>query len=205
MRVSVNVSAAQFANPGFIAVVARALGHSGLAPERLELELTETVFLGDRAIAEETFGALKMLGIRLALDDFGTGYSSLSYLQHARFDKIKIDKSFMAEITQPDSRNAVIIASIVGLAKALKMDTTAEGIEAPDELEATRQLGVNQIQGFIYAAALTRQEVQANLVDGEWVIEPDAHGAPAMAPVKMLYPLSRYRRARLRQGALRVA
>lgn len=205
VRVSVNVSAAQFANHGFLALVARALGHAGLAPERLELELTETVFLGDKTAAEETFGALKMLGIRLALDDFGTGYSSLSYLQHARFDKIKIDKSFMAEITQPDSRNAAIIASIVGLAKALNMDTTAEGIEAHDELEATRQLGVNQIQGFIYAAALTGQEVLDHLVDGEWVIEPDAHSTPALEPVEILYPLSRYRRARLRPGALKVA
>lgn len=173
VKVSVNVSAAQFGNHGFPSLVAQALAHSGLPPERLELELTESVFLGDKSATQEMFTALKMLGVRLALDDFGTGYSSLSYLQHAPFDKIKIDKSFIAEVTQPDSRNAAIIASIVSLAKALKMDTTAEGIEAHDELEAMRKLGVNQIQGFIYAAAVAGDEVTDNLLSGDWVIEPD--------------------------------
>ncbi len=173
IKVSVNVSAAQFANTGFPALVAQALAHSGLPPERLELELTESVFLGDKSVTEEMFSTLKMLGVRLALDDFGTGYSSLSYLQHAPFDKIKIDKSFISEVTQPDSRNAAIIASIVSLAKALKMDTTAEGIEAHDELEAMRKLGVNQIQGFIYAAAISADEVNEHLLSGDWVIEPD--------------------------------
>ncbi len=173
IRVSVNVSAAQFANTGFPTLVAQALAHSGLPPERLELELTESVFLGEKSTTEDMFSALKMLGVRLALDDFGTGYSSLSYLQHAPFDKIKIDKSFIAEVTQPDSRNAAIIASIVSLAKALDMDTTAEGIEAHDELEAMRKLGVNQIQGFIYAAAVPADDVTEHLLSGDWVIEPD--------------------------------
>ncbi|MEA3263670.1 MAG: EAL domain-containing protein [Pseudomonadota bacterium] len=173
VKISVNVSAAQFANVGFPTLVAQALAHSGLAPERLELELTESVFLGDKSSTEEMFTALKMLGVRLALDDFGTGYSSLSYLQHAPFDKIKIDKSFISEVTQPGSRNAAIIASIVSLAKALNMDTTAEGIEAHDELEAMRKLGVNQIQGFIYASAVPGEEVTEALFSGDWVIEPD--------------------------------
>ena len=173
VRISVNVSAAQFGNLGFPTLVAQALAHSGLAPERLELELTESVFLGDKSSTEEMFNALKMLGVRLALDDFGTGYSSLSYLQHAPFDKIKIDKSFISEVTQPDSRNAAIISAIVGLAKALKMDTTAEGIEAHDELKAMRKLGVNQIQGFIYASAVSSDEVTEHLFSGDWVIEPD--------------------------------
>ncbi|NBW76318.1 MAG: EAL domain-containing protein [Sphingomonadaceae bacterium] len=173
VRVSVNVSAAQFGNHGFPALVAQALAYSGLPPERLELELTESVFLGDKSATEEMFTALKMLGVRLALDDFGTGYSSLSYLQHAPFDKIKIDKSFISEVTQPGSRNAAIISSIVSLAKALNMDTTAEGIEAHDELEAMRKLGVNQIQGFIYAAGVAGDEVMDNLLSGDWVIEPD--------------------------------
>jgi hypothetical protein len=119
------------------------------------------------------FNALKLLGVRLALDDFGTGYSSLSYLQHAPFDKIKIDKSFIRGVTQEGNRNAAIIASIVSLAEALKMDTTAEGIEAHDELEAMRQLKVKQIQGFIYAAAVSNDDVCDALLSGEWVIEPD--------------------------------
>jgi diguanylate cyclase (GGDEF)-like protein/PAS domain S-box-containing protein len=173
VRVAVNVSAAQFANAGFSTLVAQALAHSELPPERLELELTESIFLGDKAQTEEMFVALKMLGVRLALDDFGTGYSSLSYLQHAPFDKIKIDKSFIREVTVEGNRNAAIIAAIVSLAEALKMDTTAEGIEAHDELEAMRKLRVKQIQGFIYASAVSNDDVTEALLSGEWVIEPD--------------------------------
>ncbi len=172
-RVSVNVSAAQFSNPGFAAVVAQALAQSELAPERLELELTESIFLGDRAATEDMFVALKMLGVRLALDDFGTGYSSLSYLQHAPFDKIKIDKSFIRGVTEKDNRNSAIITAIVSLAEALGMETTAEGIEAHDELEAMRRLKVGQIQGFIYAAAVSFEDVCEAMMSGEWVIEPD--------------------------------
>ncbi|MEN9682579.1 MAG: hypothetical protein RLZZ427_330 [Pseudomonadota bacterium] len=172
--ISVNVSAAQFANPGFAALVAQALAGSGLAPERLELELTESIFLGDSAATEQMFNALKMLGVRLALDDFGTGYSSLAYLQHAPFDKIKIDKAFIRGVTQDGNRNSAIIASIVSLATALGMDTTAEGIEAHDELDAMRRLGVRQIQGHIYAAAVGFDEVCAALRSGAWKIEP--HG-----------------------------
>ncbi|MBX9644126.1 MAG: EAL domain-containing protein [Novosphingobium sp.] len=173
VRVAVNVSAAQFANAGFASLVAQALANAELPPERLELELTESIFLGDRTATEEMFNSLKLLGVRLALDDFGTGYSSLSYLQHAPFDKIKIDKSFIRGVTQEGNRNAAIIASIVSLAKALGMDTTAEGIEAHDELEAMRKLGIGQIQGFIYAAAVGNDDVTEALLSGEWVIEPD--------------------------------
>jgi diguanylate cyclase (GGDEF)-like protein/PAS domain S-box-containing protein len=173
IRVAVNVSAPQFANAGFATLVAQALAHAELAPERLELELTESIFLGDKAQTEDRFNQLKMLGVRLALDDFGTGYSSLSYLQHAPFDKIKIDKSFIREVTQPGNRNAAIIAAIVSLADALGMDTTAEGIEAHDELDAMRKLKVKQIQGFIYAAAVGYDDVVEALLSGDWVIEPD--------------------------------
>lgn len=173
VRVSVNVSAMQFSNAGFASVVAQALAHAELAPERLELELTESIFLGDREATEDMFNALKLLGVRLVLDDFGTGYSSLSYLQHAPFDKIKIDKSFITGVTQPGNRNAAIISSIVSLAQALGMDTTAEGIEAHDELDAMRKLGVSQIQGFIYAQAVGFDDVCEALLSGDWVIEPD--------------------------------
>ena len=173
VKVSVNVSASQFSNPGFAAVVAQALAHSGLDPDRLELELTESIFLGDQVATEEMFNALKLLGVRLVLDDFGTGYSSLAYLQHAPFDKIKIDKSFITGVTAEGNRNAAIIASIVSLANALGMETTAEGIEAHDELAAMQRLGVSQIQGYIYAQAVPYGDVCEALMTGEWVIEPD--------------------------------
>ena len=179
-RVAVNVSAAQFSNPGFASLVAQALAHAELPPERLELELTESIFLGDKAATEEMFTALKLLGVRLALDDFGTGYSSLGYLQHAPFDKIKIDKSFIQGVTDPDSRNSAIIAAIVGMAKAMKMDTTAEGIEAHDELDAMQRLGVSQIQGYIYAAPVPFDDVCEAMMSGDWVIEP--HGPSRYRP-----------------------
>ncbi len=173
VRVAVNVSAAQFANPGFATTVAQALAHADLLPERLELELTESIFLGDGPARDEMFTALKMLGVRLSLDDFGTGYSSLAYLQHAPFDKIKIDKGFITGVTDKTNRNGAIIQSIVSLADALGMDTTAEGIEALDELEAMRKLGVKQIQGYVYAQACAYDDVIEAMTSGQWTIEPN--------------------------------
>ena len=173
VRVAVNVSPAQFGNLAFPSVVTQALAASELAPDRLELELTESIFLADDQATEEMFAALKMLGVRLALDDFGTGYSSLGYLQKAPFDKIKIDKGFITGVTEPGNRNAAIIKAIVSLAEGLDMETTAEGIEAHDELEMMRKLKVGQIQGYIYARPVTFDEVCDAMASGEWVIEPD--------------------------------
>ena len=172
IRVAVNASPAQFAHPNFIASVAQALAQSGLPPERLEIELTESIFVNDDETTDRTFAALKKLGVRLALDDFGTGYSSLGYLKKAPFDKIKIDKGFIRDVTVPGSRNPAIITSIVSLAKALDMVTTAEGIEARDELALMRELGVDQIQGYIYSSARSGEDVSEALASGAWVIEP---------------------------------
>lgn len=173
VRVAVNVSPAQFGNPAFSSVVAQALATSELAPDRLELELTESIFLADDQSNDAMFAALKMLGVRLALDDFGTGYSSLGYLQKAPFDKVKIDQTFITGINEPGNRNAAIIKAIVGLAEGLGMETTAEGIEAHDELDAMRKLNVGSIQGYIYARAVTFDEVHEAMLSGEWIIEPD--------------------------------
>ncbi len=173
VRVAVNVSPAQFANPAFPAVVAQALAGSQLAPDRLELELTESIFLSDEAANNEMFTALKMLGVRLSLDDFGTGYSSLGYLKNAPFDKIKIDQGFIRGVTEPGSRNVAIIKAIVSLAEALDMETTAEGIEAQDELLVMRTLKVQTIQGFIYARAVSVDEVTDAMASGSWIIEPE--------------------------------
>ena len=172
VRVAVNVSTAQFASPAFLGSVTQALAHSGLEPNRLELELTESIFLGDDADAAKTFNSLKLLGVRLALDDFGTGYSSLGYLRKVDFDKIKIDRGFIAGVTEPNSRNAAIIASVVSLAAGLKMDTTAEGIEAHDELQAMRELGIKTIQGYIYSKPVSGEAVREAMASGEWTIEP---------------------------------
>jgi diguanylate cyclase (GGDEF)-like protein len=172
VRIAVNVSTAQFGNPNFLGAVTQILATSGLDPNRLELELTESIFLGDDADVAKTFESLKLLGVRLALDDFGTGYSSLGYLQKVDFDKIKIDRGFIEGVTEAGSRNAAIIRSVVSLAEGLKMDTTAEGIEALDELDMMRKLGIKTIQGFIYSKAVSGNVAREALQSGEWRIEP---------------------------------
>ena len=172
LRVAVNVSPIQFQNEAFPAMVASALAASGLAPDRLELEITEGVFLGEAAETDTMFSALKALGVRLALDDFGTGYSSLGYLRTAPFDKIKIDQTFVRAATLPQSRNSAIIAAIVALAEALNMETTAEGIEYMDQLKLIRALGVSHVQGWVYSKAVSAEEFARRLADGDWSIEP---------------------------------
>jgi diguanylate cyclase (GGDEF)-like protein/PAS domain S-box-containing protein len=170
VRVAVNVSALQFANPALPAIVTSALASAGIAPERLELEITESVFLNDTEGTEAMFAALKGVGVRLALDDFGTGYSALGYLKKAPFDKIKIDQSFVRGATIAGSRNGAIISSIVSLAEALGMETTAEGVETLDELDLVRMLGCSHVQGFIYEKPLSSSDAAQRLMTGLSVI-----------------------------------
>ena len=139
---------------------------TGLDPDRLDLEITESVFLNDEPVTDAMFASLKRIGVRLALDDFGTGYSALGYLRNAPFDKIKIDQSFVRGACVAGSRNGAIIASIVSLAEALGMETTAEGVETLDELDMIRQLGCSHIQGYIYAQPLCVADVAARLGQG---------------------------------------
>jgi len=173
VRVAVNVSAVQFANAGLPDIVAQALAATGLEPDRLELELTESVFMGDSDTIDETFKKLKELGVRLALDDFGTGYSSLSYLRSAPFDKIKVDKSFVDSCTQKDQNSAKIITAIIGLSEALGMETTVEGVEAFDQLNVVVAKGARYIQGWIYSKALRLSEIGEKIANQDFKIEPE--------------------------------
>ena len=150
VRVAVNLSPIQFNNPSIVETVSAALNEHKFRAERLELEITEGVFLADSNATDETFANLKSLGVRLALDDFGTGYSSLGYLKKAPFDKIKIDQSFVRGAASTGSRNSAIIRAIVSLAESLGMDTCAEGVETHDDLQLIRELGVSQVQGYIF-------------------------------------------------------
>ncbi|MBV1686668.1 EAL domain-containing protein [Novosphingobium sp. G106] len=172
VRVAVNVSARQFTNPAFVGIVEAALAESGLAPGRLELELTETIFMGDSEETDATFRALKGLGVRLALDDFGTGYSSLSYLRSAPFDKIKVDRTFVDSCTEKDQNSAKIIAAIIGLSDALNMETTVEGVEAFDQYHVVCDKGARYIQGWIYSKALPQQQILENIAAQNFRIEP---------------------------------
>ena len=163
IRVAVNVSPIQFANPVLPALVTSALAQSGIAPARLELEITEGVFLDETRSSEQMFKALKGVGVRLALDDFGTGYSSLGYLRNAPFDKIKIDQSFVKGAAEPGNRNAAIIKAIVTLADTLGMETTAEGVEVQDEIDLLRDLGCSHIQGYVYGRPVRAEEALRQL------------------------------------------
>jgi diguanylate cyclase (GGDEF)-like protein/PAS domain S-box-containing protein len=172
LKVAVNVSPIQFADDQLPATVKKALAASGLARERLELEITESVFLQESRDTDAMFAALKKVGVRLALDDFGTGYSSLAYLKTAPFDKIKIDQSFVRGATEPGSRNGAIIAAIVALAEALDMETTAEGIESLDQLELIRSLNVSHVQGYCYSKPVANEDLSGKFESGDWQIEP---------------------------------
>lgn len=166
VRVAVNVSPLQFANPALPTIITQALAAAGVDPGRLELEITESVFLNDGEGLEAMFAALKGIGVRLVLDDFGTGYSALGYLKKAPFDKIKIDQSFVRGATVAGSRNGAIITSIVNLAEALGMETTAEGVETLDELGLVRSLGCSHVQGHIYDMPLDRETATLRLGTG---------------------------------------
>ena len=183
LRVAVNVSPTQFTSSDFIQVVQRALQKSGLDPDRLELEITESVFAGDDELTREIFKSLKDLGVRLALDDFGTGYSSLAYLRRFPFDRIKIDRGFVTDVVN-DAGSQAIVSTITGLARALGMETTAEGIEDARQLDALRKLGVNEAQGYLIARP----------VPPECLFDPDAR--PGQDAVRLADDFSPYRETR---------
>ncbi len=172
VRVAVNVSAAQFANPGFVGLVQDVLEETGLDPDRLELELTESVLLGDSDVTARVFRELKALGVRLALDDFGTGFSSLSYLRSAPFDKIKVDRSFVDSATKADQNSVKIIAAIIGLADALGMDVTVEGVEAFDQLDLVIAKGAKYVQGYLYSRPLPVDDLVKRMESGHLRIAP---------------------------------
>lgn len=160
VRVAVNVSPLQFRNSGFQTVIFQALSRSGLAPSRLEVEITESVFLEGENSVVTLLHQLRAMGIRVALDDFGTGYSSLSYLRSFPFDKIKIDKSFVDSVAHDDS-SAAIVRAIVDLASALHMETTAEGVEDCEQLARLRGQGCSSIQGYLFSRPIEGGDVMA--------------------------------------------
>ncbi len=150
IKVAVNLSPAQFKSKGLALTVASALGHSGLSPHRLELEITETVLLLESHATLATLHQLRELGVRISMDDFGTGYSSLSYLRSFPFDKIKIDQSFVRDLSErPDS--VAIIRAVSGLGKNLGMATTAEGVETVEQLGHLRLEGCSEVQGYLFS------------------------------------------------------
>ncbi len=163
IRVSVNVSPLQLQEKNFQDLVVQALAQSQIAPERLELEITENVFFENVIDIKKKLERIRAIGVRLSLDDFGTGYSSLSYLQSLSFDSVKIDRSFIDDLeVNKDSR--AIIRSIINLADAIKFETIAEGVEKPEQLGFLEQEGCDKVQGYLFSEPVPQSRI-AKLIE----------------------------------------
>jgi len=156
-RIAVNLSARQFRQRALQAVIARTLADTGLAPEHLELELTESLLMEPIPAVRRTLEELKALGLHIAIDDFGTGYSSLAYLKRFPINTLKIDQSFIRDITtDPDA--ATIASAIIGLAKSLRLTVVAEGVETEAQLRVLRSYGCDEVQGYLFSPPLPPAE-----------------------------------------------
>ena len=153
LRLAVNLSARQFKQKNLLQAVAQALAETGLAAAQLELELTESMVMHDVEQATAIMRKLKALGVQLSIDDFGTGYSSLAYLRHFPIDVLKIDKTFVSDITHSDD-DAAIVRAIISLAHSLRLKVIAEGVETAQQLAFLRQHGCDQMQGYLFSRPL---------------------------------------------------
>jgi EAL domain-containing protein (putative c-di-GMP-specific phosphodiesterase class I) len=174
MKVAVNLSPVQFKRRDVFASVKKALEVSGMPANRLVLEITESVKLTEDATT--TLKRLKALGVSISLDDFGTGYASMSYLRSFPFDKIKIDQSFVRGMMDSADSRAIIKATI-GLANDLQMSTTAEGVETQEQLNALRQAGASQAQGYLIAKPMPREAIAAFIADAQ-MPQPNSRDEP---------------------------
>jgi diguanylate cyclase (GGDEF)-like protein/PAS domain S-box-containing protein len=168
MRIAVNLSARQFAQPGLVREIEKVLQETGLAPDSLEIELTESLMMVDVEAAIRIMGELKRMGVKLSIDDFGTGYSSLSYLRRFPVDVLKIDRSFVRDIAGSED-GAAMVGAIIALARGLRMRVIAEGVETEAELAYLKLRGCDEVQGHVYARAVSGAEVEAMLRAGRQV------------------------------------
>ena len=159
LHVAVNISASQFRNTGLMQVIVNSLAASGLSPTRLEIEITETVLLQDKEATLAILHQLRALGIRIAMDDFGTGYSSLTYLQSFPFDKIKIDRSFVKDITE-NAGSLNIVRAVASLANGMGMTATAEGVETNEQLDRITAEGCTEMQGYLFSRPLPARDIE---------------------------------------------
>jgi EAL domain-containing protein (putative c-di-GMP-specific phosphodiesterase class I) len=160
LKVAVNLSPVQFRHGDIVSVVEKALRTSGLDPQRLELEVTESVWIQDTDTVLDQLARLRRLGVSIALDDFGTGYSSLSYLWKFPFDTVKIDRSFVTEM-ETEPKAAAIVNTIMALGKILDLTITAEGVETPAQANILREAGCDQAQGFLFGRPLPVESANA--------------------------------------------
>jgi EAL domain-containing protein (putative c-di-GMP-specific phosphodiesterase class I) len=162
IRVAVNLSPVQFRSPGLLQAVQNALGKSGLPADRLELEITEAVMMQDDEAISAILHQLRALGVRIALDDFGTGYSSLGYLLRLPFDKIKIDRSFVAGLPDKEQSKAIVRA-VIGIGQALDIAIAAEGVENGDQADALCSKGCQEAQGFLFSHPVPAMDVTGTI------------------------------------------
>jgi diguanylate cyclase (GGDEF)-like protein/PAS domain S-box-containing protein len=160
LKVAVNLSVSQFKSPNLVQIVVGALASSGLLACRLELEITESVLLGESKMTVELLRQLRTLGVRIALDDFGTGYSSMSYLHNFPFDKIKIDRCFVSKIGSEGQNTLPILRTITQLGRSLGVVTTAEGVETQEQLNAVRAEGCNELQGYFFSPPIAAEALR---------------------------------------------
>jgi diguanylate cyclase (GGDEF)-like protein/PAS domain S-box-containing protein len=171
--ISVNLSPAQFLQPGVANTVADVLQQTGLPSKRLELEITEGTLIGDTQNALRILTSLKALGAKIAMDDFGTGYSSLSYLRKFPFDKIKIDRSFIGDV-EADSEAGTIVQAIIAMSRSLRLDVTAEGVETKQQLSMLRTLGCNFVQGYLLGRPSSVPQIALQARTQRWHITDSA-------------------------------
>ena len=159
IKVAVNLSPAQLNSRNLVSMVISTLNESGMPPHRLQLEITETVLLQNTFTTLATLHELRKMGVQIALDDFGTGYSSLSYLRSFPFDKIKIDRSFIQDLSN-GSEPLAIVNAVAGLAKCLNMTSTAEGVETKQQMEVLQAIGCTEMQGYLFSHARPANEIR---------------------------------------------
>jgi EAL domain-containing protein (putative c-di-GMP-specific phosphodiesterase class I) len=158
---AVNISGIQFRQPDFLETVRSVIDETGIEPENLELELTESVVMEKAEKTIETLRALKEIGLGLSIDDFGTGYSSLSYLKHFPIDRIKIDRSFVADVNR-SSDGAAIVEAIISMAHSMNLKVVAEGVETGDQLRFLQERRCDELQGFHLAVPMTATDLPRN-------------------------------------------
>jgi diguanylate cyclase (GGDEF)-like protein/PAS domain S-box-containing protein len=165
LRIAVNLSARQFAGQDLMRAIAAALSETGLKPGQLELELTESLVMSDVGQAITTMRELKALGVQLSIDDFGTGYSSLSYLKQFPIDILKIDRTFVRDITN-NADDAAVVRAVISMAHSLRLEVVAEGVETLAQLDYLRQHGCDRMQGYLFSRPLPAEELAALLRQG---------------------------------------
>ena len=176
LRLSMNISPVQFESNGFAELVEKILEETDLDPARLELELNESVLLGDASKVDATLSHLFKLGVRLTLDQYGSGRSSLAYLRRAPFNTLKIGANFFEPMLGNELGDMELVRAVVALGNALGMETAASGVHALKLMEELRHLGVGQVQGFVYSDAVSHEQVIEEIEKGDWVLEPTDQG-----------------------------